>query len=86
MELEVKDETDRLSTFYHYINSGGSFGSNTLRAEIGIDAAKSITKIRVIWPDDKTATQTFQDLIPNHHYYLRQGEKLKYNDLETVSF
>ncbi|MEM0939922.1 MAG: VCBS repeat-containing protein [Bacteroidota bacterium] len=86
IELEVKDETDRLRTFYHYINSGGSFGSNTLRAEIGIDASKNITKIRVIWPDDKVTIQTFQDVLPNRHYYLRQGEKLKYNDLKTVSF
>jgi len=51
IKLTVSGQPDR--TIYHTISSGGSFGANSLQAEIGLGSATQINKIEVDWPDGK---------------------------------
>ena len=48
-------------TIYHWVGSGGSFGCNPLRCEIGLGAAETITRLEVHWPASQT-TQVFHDV------------------------
>ncbi|PKA83608.1 VCBS repeat protein [Ulvibacter sp. MAR_2010_11] len=53
--LENHDGSTR--TIYNTVSSGGSFGANSLQAEIGLGNCKAIKSIAVNWPDGK-ATYT----------------------------
>ena len=55
------------------VGSGGSFGSATLRQEIGVGRAASVKGVEVFWPVTG-ATQVFTGLEVNHCYHLREGE------------
>lgn len=47
--IENKDGSTR--EIYNTVSSGGSFGANSLQAEIGLGNCKSITSIAVNWPN-----------------------------------
>jgi len=55
-------EEDRVErSIYKWVNSGGSFGANPLRQQIGVGTATQIKRLEIFWP--KTGkTQVFQDL------------------------
>ncbi len=53
------------------VSTGGSFGSNPLRQDIGLGDARTILSLRVEWPGSGTV-QTFQDLEPDRFYLLRE--------------
>ena len=47
--IEMNDGSSK--EIYNTINSGGSFGANSLQAEIGLGKAKRIISLEVNWPD-----------------------------------
>lgn len=49
------------AVIYRHVNSGGSFGANSLRQNIGIGNATEIAKLEILWPTTGK-TQTFTDL------------------------
>ncbi len=55
------------------VGSGGSFGSNTLRQEIGLGDATGVRSLEVRWPGSRTP-QTVRGLMPNRFYRIRQGD------------
>ena len=55
------------------VSSGGNFGSNPLRQEIGLGDATSITSVDIRWPGSDTR-QTVTGLELNHSYQIREGE------------
>ncbi|PYJ57074.1 MAG: hypothetical protein DME24_20245 [Verrucomicrobia bacterium] len=58
---------------YKTVNSGGSFGANPLRQEIGLGQAKSISSVEVFWPASHT-TQTLKQINPDSCYTIREGD------------
>lgn len=62
-------------TVYRSINSGGSFGGNPLRSEIGIGKSEEVEMLEVYWPASKT-TQRFKNIRPN--------QLLKINELQGI--
>ncbi len=46
--VEKADGTERW--FYRWMNSGGSFGANPLELHMGLGDAKSIRRVKVLWP------------------------------------
>jgi FG-GAP-like repeat/ASPIC and UnbV len=54
------------------VNSGGSFGSNPLRQEIGIGQAKVIDEIEVKWAGSNTV-QRFKNIKPDQFLRLTEG-------------
>ena len=53
------------------VGTGGSFGSSSLRQEIGLGAAERIEEIRVRWPSGKA--EVFTGVDPDRAYRLTEG-------------
>ncbi len=60
IKLEIEEAGQRRS-IYKWVNSGGSFGANPLRKEIGLGKADRILTLEVFWPTTQL-TQTFKDI------------------------
>jgi hypothetical protein len=58
---------------YRTVNSGGSFGSNPLRQEIGLGNAVKIETVEINWPASGIR-QVLTDLELNHSYHVREGD------------
>ena len=58
---------------YKDVNSGGSFGSNPLRQEIGIGQAKMIDEIEIRWAGSNTV-QHFKNIAPNQFLHITEGD------------
>lgn len=65
--------TDNNQKIYHTVGTGGSFGSSSLQAEIGLGAAKSIKKLTVYWQNSETTT--FENVPVNQKIHITEGEK-----------
>jgi hypothetical protein len=57
---------------YRVVSSGGSFGSNPLRQEVGLGDATAITAVDIRWPGSDTR-QTISGLLLNHSYQITEG-------------
>lgn len=57
---------------YHRVGSGGSFGSSSLRAEIGLGPALAVRAAEVTWPGSATV-QVFTHLELDRAYRVREG-------------
>lgn len=55
------------------VNSGGSFGANPLRQEVGLGDATGIAAVEVVWPATGQK-QVFRELQPNRLYRIREGD------------
>ena len=55
------------------VGSGGSFGSNPLRQEIGLGNATAIVAVTILWPGSGTR-QTIHGLEPDHAYAINEEE------------
>lgn len=62
---------------YRRIGTGGSFGSSSLQAEVGIGQATKVNSIEVKWPNKEHAVQTFSNVQAGKKYYLVEGGELK---------
>jgi hypothetical protein len=71
----VVREGDVAREIWRTVSSGGSFGANPLRQEIGLGQAASVERVEIFWPATGE-TQTVQGLAPDHAYVIREGEAL----------
>ena len=68
------------------VNSGGSFGSNPLRQEIGLGDATAITAVEVFWPASGLR-QGLTGLELDRAYRIREGDAHAVRmDLKRVEF
>ena len=82
----VVDTPDGPREIHRSVTTGGSFGANPLRQEIGLGAARSIVEIRVTWPTSGTV-QTFKDVGMDRAYTIREGDRaLAEIPLKTFTF
>ena len=88
----LKIELDNGRTIYNSINTGGSFGANSLQAEIGLGKSKSIKMLKITWPNSKS--QTFYNINVNKKYEIIEGQdklsekkylKLRMSDNKKIS-
>lgn len=61
-------------TVYRDVNSGGSFGCNPLRCEIGIGQATAIDEIDITWPVSGKV-QVLKDVKPNQFLKITEGKE-----------
>ena len=54
------------------VGTGGSFGGNSLQAEIGLGAARAIKEIEIVWPTTGR-TETLRDVAMDRFYRLVEG-------------
>ena len=55
------------------VTTGGSFGGNPLRQEIGLGDARAILEVRVAWPTSGTV-QTFKDVGMDRAFRITEGD------------
>ena len=58
---------------HRVVSSGGNFGSNPLRQEIGVGDATAITAVDIRWPGSDTR-QKITGLQVDHSYLIREGD------------
>lgn len=58
---------------HRVVSSGGNFGSNPLRQEIGLGDATAILAVEIRWPGSGTV-QTLAGLEMNRSYQIREGD------------
>jgi hypothetical protein len=59
---------------YKWVNTGGSFGANPLRQQIGLGSAGRIDTLEVYWPTSGS-TQKFQDVEADQFIEITEGER-----------
>ncbi|HYC00975.1 MAG TPA: CRTAC1 family protein [Candidatus Limnocylindrales bacterium] len=59
-------------SIYRTVGSGGTFGANPLRQEIGVGKAERVGRIEVHWPTTGES-QVFEDLAVGRHYRITEG-------------
>ena len=71
---------------YMDVTSGGSFGGNPFRKEIGIGKAKMIDELVIRWPTSGVV-QTFKDVAPREFLTIEEGrDKLVKQELRRLVF
>lgn len=74
-KIKVKfHENGQERTLYRELNSGGSFGSSTLRREIGVGRATLIDEITINWPASGV-TQVFNNIKPNQVLKIKEDQQ-----------
>ncbi len=73
IRVEITEAGKKRSVYCH-VNSGGSFGANPLRKEIGLGKADSIDLLEIHWPTSGT-TQTFSGVKVDTCLEVREGAK-----------
>ncbi len=72
--IKVAVETQRgRRAIYKTVNSGGSFGANPLRQEIGLGDAQSIVSVEISWPTSGS-NQIFTSLKKDSCYRISEGD------------
>jgi hypothetical protein len=66
-------ENGKKRQIYHSVNTGSSFGGNSLQAELGIGKANKIESMRVIWPFAGRPQDLFFDLPANKIIKIVEG-------------
>lgn len=71
---------------YMDVNSGGSFGGNPLRKEIGIGRAEVIDELTIQWPATGSV-QVFKNVAPRQFLKIREGsDRLEKTGISRLEF
>lgn len=73
VRIKVKMADGSFQSFYHAVNTGGSFGSKTLRVEAGLGKATAIEEIEVKWPNAKKSTELIKDVKIDTMIRIKEG-------------
>ena len=68
------EEGGKPRSIHRTMNTGGSFGANPLRLEIGLGKATRISGVEILWPGSGTR-QTVRGLEPDRFYVIREGDE-----------
>ena len=71
IKLEIIENGVRRS-IHRWVNSGGTFGANPLRQQIGVGAATRIERVEIFWPASGDR-QVFEDLAVDRFYEITEG-------------
>ena len=71
VRVDIRENNQRRS-IYRSVTSGGSFGSNPLRVQIGLGDAEAIERLEIRWPVSQT-TQVFENVGKNQFIRIVEG-------------
>lgn len=74
LAIKVRNGNGDPRTIFKTVNSGGSFGANPLRAELGLGKDATVEALSVLWPASGH-TQTFHDLRANRAYLITENQE-----------
>jgi hypothetical protein len=73
-------------SIYKTVSTGGSFGANPLRQEIGLGQASEIRRVEIFWPVTGK-TQVVRNVALDRFYHIREGDpEARLWDLKTFKF
>jgi len=78
-------ENGVLRHVYKWVNSGSSFGTNSLEVEVGIGKTKLIHSIEVWW-SGQSKSFIYNNIAPNKFYLLKEGSDPVIRDLKKIEF
>ena len=67
---------------HRVVNTGGSFGSNPLRLEIGLGDCNPEINVLVMWPDKARSKTELSGIAVNKAYKIKQTD----NSIEAINF
>jgi len=67
------EESGTVRSIYKWVNSGGSFGANPLRREIGLGQAERIRVLEIFWPTTGTS-QRFENIASDQVLEITEGK------------
>ncbi len=73
VRIKVKMADGSFQNFYHAVNTGGSFGSKTLKVEAGLGKAAAIEEIEIKWPNAKQSTELIKDVKMDTMIRIKEG-------------
>lgn len=73
IQLVVRESSGERRYIYKTISSGGSFGANPLRAEIGIGKAEAIEEVVIRWPNGRNTESRFKKLPIDRFVRITEG-------------
>lgn len=80
------EEHGAARNIYRWVNSGGSFGANPLRLQVGLGQAERIQQLEVAWPTTG-GTQLFSDVKVDQFIEIFEGDdSLHPLDLKPAAF
>lgn len=68
--------TSRRNKVFRNVSTGGSFGANPFRLEVGLgaDPMAGSVQVAITWPNSTSSRQQFNQLNPNQFYELTEGQ------------
>ena len=85
IRLEIEEQGQQRSV-YKWVNSGGSFGANPLRQQIGVGKATVIHRLEVYWPTSQL-TQQFEEIGVDQFIEIQEGStRVRKLAWKTLSF
>ena len=66
------EERGKVRSLHRTVGSGGSFGANPLRVELGLGKAEKIVAVELLWPGSGTC-QSVRGLKLDQAYVIREG-------------
>jgi hypothetical protein len=73
-------------SIYRTVGTGGSFGSSSLQAEIGLENAATVNTLEVTWANKQHTLQKFTNVELNKKYLLKEGEQLSVLENKPVQW
>lgn len=83
--LGIAEDGDSIS-IYKTVNSGASFGGNSLVAQIGLSSITEIVSVGIMWPNGSGVFTEYGPLTVNSAYYIKEGETPESVTLNTFQF
>ena len=80
------EEGGKERKIYNSVDTGASFGGNSLMAEIGLGKATVIKRVEVKWPHHTRPTSVFRNVEVNQTINIVEGGNIKNLDLPDFSF
>lgn len=74
IKITVENKDGSFRDIYNTLSSGGSFGANSLQAEIGLGDCKTIKNIAVNWPNGEYAYVDYGTVDTNSVYVIEEGK------------
>ena len=71
LRLDVVED-GRPRSIWRWVGTGGSFGGNPLRQEIGLGGAEVVQRLEIWWPTSDT-TQVFEDVAADRMIVVEEG-------------
>ncbi len=80
------EENNEERKIYNTVDTGASFGGNSLMAEIGLGKAEVIKEIQIKWPFSAKPVSIFKDVEINQTIKITEGGDIQKLDLPQISF